>query len=518
MPHRRADLLLQEVLTSHRPSREEFAQLLERHVIVPVWREVLADAQTPVAAFMRLDPRPNGFLLESVEGGERWARYSFIGGDAFGTVRAKDGAVWLEGEAPVAPAEGEPPLAYVGRLLQECRAPVLPGLPPLHGGAVGFLGYDCVRELERLPDAPPDDLGLPDLALLLTRTMVVVDHLGQKAFVIANVPTGEPGWDAGVAYDEAVSRCEKIIGRLSSSLAAPALDISLDAPARFESSVSDAEYEGWVETAKEHILAGDIFQVVPSRRFEAPLESSAFDAYRVLRTLNPSPYMYFLRIGGSDGHPPLEIAGSSPEPLVRVTGDRVITRPIAGTRGRGGTEEEDAALAEDLLADEKERAEHVMLVDLARNDLGRVSRYGTVNVDELMMIERYSHVMHIVSNVSGRLAPGNTAFDALTASFPAGTVSGAPKVRAMEIIDSLERTKRGPYAGVVGYFDFSGNLDTCITIRTIVATGGKAYVQAGAGVVADSVPASEADETRRKAEALLRAVAAASTLRSAQGS
>ncbi|HEV2757092.1 MAG TPA: anthranilate synthase component I [Actinomycetota bacterium] len=475
-----------------------------------MWREVLADAQTPVAAFMRLDPRPNGFLLESVEGGERWARYSFIGGDAFGTVRAHDGVVSLEGEAPVAPEDGEPPLAYVGRLLAACRAPALPGLPPLHGGAVGFLGYDCVRELERLPDAPPDDLGLPDLALLLTRTFVVFDHLLQKAFVITNVMRS-PGVSADRLYDDATARCDEVVDAFAAPLGAPAAELDFS-PLPADAAVADAEYAAWVETAREHIYAGDVFQVVPSRRFEAPLAGSSFNAYRALRALNPSPYMYFLRFGASGSHPEFEIAGSSPEPLVRVTGDRIETRPIAGTRGRGATRAEDEELERDLLADEKERAEHVMLVDLARNDVGRVATYGSVRVEELMVVERYSHVMHIVSSVTGVLRPDRTPFDALLACFPAGTVSGAPKVRAMEIIDGLERTKRGPYAGVVGYFDFSGNLDTCITIRTIVATGGRAYVQAGAGIVADSVPEAEAEETRRKAEALLRAAAAAAGL------
>jgi anthranilate synthase component 1 len=492
----------------YKPSREEFARLAQEYPIVPVWREILADFQTPVAAFSRLDPSPNGFLLESVEGGERWARYSFLGGDAFAVVRGEGGTVHIEGDPPVRPNEDEPPLAYVRRLLQELRAPRLPGLPPFHGGAVGFIGYDCVRELERLPKAPEDDLGLPDLCLLLTRTFVVFDHLAQRAFVITNVPRAQ---DLDAAYDDAISRCEDVIAKLSVPLDAPAAHLP-DADADFIGSVSDEEYAGWVSEAKELIYAGDIFQVVPSRRFEAPLAGSAFNAYRVLRTINPSPYMYFLRFGAGEGRVPFEIAGSSPEPLVRVTGDAVVTRPIAGTRARGGTEEEDAALAHDLLNDEKERAEHVMLVDLARNDVGKVATYGSVSVDELMIVERYSHVMHLVSSVTGRLAPDRTAFDALTACFPAGTVSGAPKVRAMEIIDSLERTKRGPYAGVVGYFDFSGNLDTCITIRTIVATGGRAYVQAGAGVVADSDPRAEAEETRRKAEALLRAVAAAGSL------
>ncbi|MGH2818144.1 MAG: anthranilate synthase component I [Actinomycetota bacterium] len=496
-------------MSRFKPDRSTFEALASRYPIVPVWREVLADAQTPVAAFMRLDPQPNGFLLESVEGGERWARYSFLGGDTFAVVKASNGRVHVEGRAPIEPEDEEAPFAFVRRLLELTRAPQIEGLPPFHGGAVGFVGYDCVRELERLPDTPRDDMGLPDLALLLTRTVVVFDHLAQKAFVIVNVPSGG---DLAAAYEDAQARIQEVIERLSSPLPAPALDLVLneDLP-EFSSPVADEEFRRWVETAREHIYAGDVFQVVPSRRFHAPLRGSAFGAYRVLRTLNPSPYMYFLRFGGDDEET-FEIAGSSPEPLVRVTGDVVVARPIAGTRERGATEEEDLKLEADLLSDEKERAEHVMLVDLARNDLGRVSRYGSVSVDELMVVERYSHVMHLVSNVSGALAEGMTAFDALTACFPAGTVSGAPKVRAMEIIDSLERTKRGPYAGVVGYFDFSGNLDACITIRTIVATGGRAYVQAGAGIVADSVPEMEAEETRRKAEALLRAVAGAASL------
>jgi anthranilate synthase component 1 len=489
-----------------RPNFATFEDLTRAYSIVPVWREVLADFQTPVAAWMRLDPRPNGFLLESVEGGERWARYSFIGGDAFATITARDARISVTGDPPVRPDDGEPPLAYVKRVLEDWSAPRLDGLPPLHGGAVGYIGYDCVRELERLPQPPPDDLNLPDLALVLTGTFVVFDHLMQRAFVITNV--AQPR-DPRAAYDDAVQRCEAVVKQLARPLGSSAMNISLDDAVQFSSAVGDDEYAHWVEKSKEHIYAGDIFQVVPSRRFEAPLEVPAFGAYRVLRTLNPSPYMYFLRLAAGDDHDEIEIAGSSPEPLVRVTGDVVVTRPIAGTRPRGETDEADQKLAEDLLADSKERAEHVMLVDLARNDVGRVASYGSVSVDELMVIERYSHVMHIVSNVSGRLAPGRTAFDALLACFPAGTVSGAPKVRAMEIIDSLEITRRGPYAGIVGYFDFSGNLDTCITIRTVVATGGRAYVQAGAGIVADSVPEAEAEETRRKAEGMLRAVAAA---------
>ena len=495
-------------MTHLRPQRASFNELAGEHVVVPVWREVIADVQTPVAAFLRLrDVWRDAFLLESVEGGERWARYSFVGGDAYATVKAKDGRVWVEGEAVIEPEAGEQPLAFVRRLLDAYTAPRIEELPPFHGGAVGFIGYDSVRELERLPDAPADDLGLPDLALVLSRTLVVFDHFAQKAFVIVNAPVGKA---PEKAYEDAGRRCDEVVELLSAPVSTVAFAPEPPDIEGFDCAVEDEEYAGWVDTAREHIYAGDIFQVVPSRRFAAPIQGSSFDAYRILRTLNPSPYMYFLSFAATDEHPAFEIAGSSPEPLVRVTGGHVITRPIAGTRGRGRTDEEDVALAEELLADEKERAEHVMLVDLARNDVGRVARYGSVVVDELMVIERYSHVMHIVSNVSGELAEGRTAFDALLACFPAGTVSGAPKVRAMEIIDSLEKTRRGPYAGVVGYFDFAGDLDTCITIRTIVATGGHAYVQAGAGVVADSRPQAEADETRRKAEALLRAVAAIS--------
>lgn len=474
-----------------------------------MWREVLADLQTPIAAFMRLDPEPNGFLLESVEGGERWARYSFLGGDAFATVKAFGDRISIEGDLPLLPGDGERPLAYVKRLLEAFDAPKMEALPPLHGGAVGYLGYDCVRELEHLPNEPADDLGLPDLALLLTRTFVVFDHLKQRAFVITNVSISG---DHREIYEDACRRCDEVVERLMRPLDPLGVDLEMPDEVAFEASVDDERFAAWVDEAKEHIFAGDIFQMVPSRRFEAPLEGSVVGAYRALRALNPSPYMYLLRFGASADHPALEIAGSSPEPLVRVEGRKVVTRPIAGTRARGATAEEDLALEKDLLGDEKERAEHVMLVDLARNDVGRVARYGSVEVDELMVVERYSHVMHIVSSVTGLLRDDMTAFDALTACFPAGTVSGAPKVRAMELIDEFEVTKRGPYAGVVGYFDFSGNIDTCITIRTIVATGRKAYVQAGAGVVADSDPTSEAEETRRKAEALLRAVAAAGGL------
>lgn len=490
----------------YRPDRETFKKLAVDHNIVPVWREVLADGQTPVAAFLRVDAHPHAFLLESVEGGERWARYSFLGGDSFATVKAKDGLVWTEGDPPVHPHPSETPLGYVRRLLGACKAPSLERLPPLHGSAVDYIGYDCVRELERLPDGPPDDLGLPDLVLLLTRTFVVFDHFTQLAYVITNVPVSD---DLDSAYDDACARCDDLVGRLSAPVTPSPAEISTDEAASYVSPVDDSTYGGWVERCREHIFAGDAFQVVPSRRFEAPFEGSLFDAYRVLRTLNPSPYMYLFRVEGTDDHPAFEIAGSSPESQIRVTGDRIEMRPIAGTRHRGESDVEDRAIEEEFMTDEKERAEHVMLVDLARNDIGRVAEYGSVVVEELMIVERYSHVMHIVSQVAGKLRADRTAFDAFTASFPAGTLTGAPKVRAMEIVDSMETTRRGPYGGVVGYFDFSGNVDMCITIRTIVATGGKAYVQAGAGVVADSSPEAESLETRRKVEAAFRAIAAA---------
>ncbi len=487
--------------------------------MVPVWRELLADLQTPVAAFLKLDPRPNGFLLESVEQGERWGRYSFVGGDAVAVVKAKDGRISVEGTPPASPRPGESPLRYVRRLLAECRVPRSSGLPDLHGGALGFLGYDCVRELERLPDAPADDLGLPDLALLMTRTLVVFDHLLQKATVVSNVVIDPGRGPLDAAYDDAASRCDELVERLSAPLGHAPVAARLPVAPEVElvSDVDDGEFERWVATAREHIRAGDVFQVVPSRRFGARLRASSFSAYRVLRVLNPSPYMYFLRFDAAAEGEGFEIAGSSPEPLVKVSGDRVVTRPIAGTRPRGTNDEEDKALERDLLDDQKERAEHVMLVDLARNDLGRVARFGTVTVDDFMVVERYSHVMHLVSSVTGTLRDGVDGFDALTACFPAGTVSGAPKVRAMEIIDSLEPTRRGPYAGVVGYFAFSGDLDTCITIRSFVATGGTAYVQAGAGVVADSQPEAEAEETRRKAQAVVSALAAAPLLEQPTG-
>jgi anthranilate synthase component 1 len=491
-------------MSTYSPSRSEFAELARDHTLVPVWREVLGDLETPVGVYRKLGAEENSFLLESVEHGERWGRYSFIGLNPFSVMSSRAGVVTFEGDRPAAAADALDPLTALERALGSYRAPALPGLPPLHGGAVGYVGYDCVRYIERLPQTTDDDLGLPELWLLFTGQLLVFDHLRQRLTVISNVVIGD---DPAAQYDEAVAAAEALVARISTATGPSTLEApDLGAEPGPRSNQTPAEYMDKVARAKEHIAAGDIFQAVPSQRFEMDTTADPFDVYRVLRLINPSPYMFFLRFPG------VAIAGSSPEPHLRVFGREATIRPIAGTRPRGATEEEDAKLATDLLADEKERAEHVMLVDLARNDLGRVCEPGSVRVGELMTIERYSHVMHIVSNVTGELAAGRTAFDALKASFPAGTVSGAPKIRAMEIIDDLEPTRRGPYAGAVGYFDFSGNLDTCIALRTGYLMNGKAYIQAGAGIVADSVPEREEQETRDKARAFLAAVKAAESL------
>jgi len=490
---------------AYQPSRDEFVALAREYSLVPVWREVLGDLETPVGVYRKLGAEPNSFLLESVEHGERWGRYSFIGVNPFSIMTARDGSVRFEGATPPAAAGAPDPLTALESALGAYRAPDLPGLPPLHGGAVGYVGYDAVRYIEQLPQTTTDDLGLPELWLLFTGQLLVFDHLRQRMSVISNVVIGD---DPAAQYDEAVAQAEQLIARLRaatgpSKLEAPRLDAIVDG---LRSNQQPQEYMDKVSRAKESIAAGEIFQVVPSQRFEVDTTAEPFDVYRVLRLVNPSPYMFFFQ------HPDMAIVGSSPEPHLRVFGREATIRPIAGTRPRGATPAEDDKLAAELLADEKERAEHVMLVDLARNDLGRVCTPGTVRVEDLMIIERYSHVMHIVSSVRGELAEGKTAFDALKASFPAGTVSGAPKIRAMEIIDQLEPTRRGPYAGAVGYFDFSGNLDTCIALRTGYLRDGKAILQAGAGIVADSVPEREEQETRDKARAFFTAVRAAEGL------
>ena len=490
-----------------RPDRAEFRALARTHTVVPVWREVLADLITPVAAFSRVVGDGAGFLLESVEHGERWSRFSFVGRNPSATIVARGKRLEVDGELPGDVPLDRGVLAAIEVLLERYRSPSLPDLPPLHGGLVGYLGYDVVREVERLPDVPADDQGHPDAVLSVIGQLAVFDHWRQRVSLIDNVIVGD-GWDDAAldaAYDAAGARLE----RLAADGARPADEPVFEPPDPAEplpdvrSTMSAQTYGAAVEAAKEHILAGDIFQVVLSQRFDLDLDADPFDVYRVLRQVNPSPYMYFIR------YPEVTLVGSSPEPMVQLLGGTVISRPIAGTRRRGATDDEDRRLAGELKEHPKEVAEHVMLVDLARNDVGRVVEFGSEKVDELMTLERYSHVMHLTSQVSGRLAEGKGPIDVLRATLPAGTVSGAPKVRAMEIIDAFEPTKRGPYAGVVGYIDFSGNLDTAIAIRTMTVAGGRASVQAGAGIVADSDPVAEDEECRAKARALLAAVPAA---------
>ncbi|HYH48404.1 MAG TPA: chorismate-binding protein [Acidimicrobiia bacterium] len=523
-----------------RPSPTEFAELAQSYTVVPVWREVLADLETPVSVFLKLVGGGEGFLLESVEHGERWGRYSFVGRDPSLTLVARGGTVrWLEADVDRGsdhlPADGglaaglpedRGALGALEALLARFRAPRLPDLPPFHGGIVGWLGYDIVREIERLPDVPAGDPGLPDAVMSLTGHVAAFDHFRQRIYLIENVliRAGATEADIAAAYDAAAGRLDALVDDLARPLpyqpVAPPTDIAEggELPV-FTSSMAGGAYGRAVEVAREYILAGDIFQVVLAQRFDFDLGCDPFDVYRVLRQVNPSPYMYFLRgadsPGGSGVSPGmLTICGSSPEPMVQLLDGRVISRPIAGTRRRGRDDAADKRLAGELIEHPKERAEHVMLVDLARNDVGRVVRFGTERVDELMTLERYSHVMHLTSQVSGELRPGQGPVDVLRATFPAGTVSGAPKVRAMEIIDELEPVKRGPYAGVVGYVDFSGNLDTAIAIRTmIVDAAGGASVSAGAGIVADSDPAAEDLECHNKARAILASAAAARNLR-----
>jgi anthranilate synthase component I len=481
------------------PTREEFTRLASRHSIVPVSLDVLGDRTTPVALFEALAGEGPAFLLESVEGGERWGRWSFVGWDPLFLLQSVAGQPLVTG-ADI-DLDGADPLEALRRALAAFDSPVAPGMPPLTTGLVGYLGYDAARYIEHLPDMPADDRGLPEMAWQAVGSLAAFDHLGQRVRLVRNV---RPGHHAAAAYDDAVACLE----RTMSDLAAPRSHRvrplpRFDGSPKTSESLSRADFVAAVDKILGHIAAGDAFQVVPSIRFQVEDVLDPFAVYRALRLLNPSPFMFFLR------HGDLCLAGSSPELMVRVRDGVVTSRPIAGTRPRGADAEGDAELEADLLADPKERAEHVMLVDLSRNDLGRVSEYGSVSVDELMVIERFSHVMHIVSGVSGRLRPGVGPVDVLRATFPHGTVSGAPKVRAMEIIDSVEPTARGPYAGAVGYVDFSGNLDTAIALRTMVTKGTTAWVQAGAGIVADSVPDREYEECRAKAAAVLAAIAGA---------
>ena len=488
------------------PSRDDFHALAADHSVVPVWRELLADLITPVAAFARLcgDDRP-GFLFESVEHGERWSRFSFVGRNPIATLVLRDGIVTVDGELPAAMPRDQGILAAIEWLLAAYRSPSLDALPPLHGGVVGYLGYDVVREVEDLAETPHDATGYPDAVMAVIGQLAAFDHFRQRVTLIDNVlvPDGATTADLDRLYDEAALRLKQLAADGASPLAEPMVDPPSPSPdlPDVTGSMTYSQWESAVEVAKERILDGDIFQVVLSQRFSFELGADPFDFYRVLRQVNPSPYMYFVRM------PELSLAGSSPEPMVKLVDNRVISRPIAGTRRRGATEEEDRRLGAELREHPKEIAEHVMLIDLARNDVGRVVEFGTEQVDEMMVLERYSHVMHLTSQVSGELARGKTPIDVLRATLPAGTVSGAPKIRAMEIIDELEPVKRGPYAGIVGYIDFSGTIDTALAIRTLmVGADGIAHVQAGAGIVADSVAEHEDLECRNKARGLLSAV------------
>jgi anthranilate synthase component 1 len=486
------------------PDFDTFRRLAANYTVVPVWCEVLGDLDTPVSAFQKLRSA-RSFLLESVVRGERWGRFSFLGFDPEFVIVTKDRALRVEGNPLIdLPSEGDP-IEAVETLLGCHSAPRLPGLPPLHAGLVGYWAYECVRFMDRVPVTNPDDLGVPDMLLYATGTLVAFDHLRQRFMLIRNVYVRD-SQDTALygAYSDAVEALGRVAEKLTRPITerpqSPRIPVHM---VEAESNMSPQQWTAMIKAAREYILAGDVFQVVLSQRFTQPISVDPFEVHRSLRLVNPSPYMTYIE------HPEVTIVCGSPEQLVRFEDGRVHERPIAGTRWRGTTEAEDEALAADLLTDDKELAEHVMLVDLARNDVGRVCEYGTVRVGDFKVIEQYSHVMHIVSSVTGKARPGVKPMDVLRATFPAGTVSGAPKVRAMEIINELESARRGPYAGVVGYVDFSGNLDTAITLRTAVLRDGKAHVQAGSGIVADSDPDYELNESRNKAKAVLVALAAA---------
>ena len=481
------------------PSREEFLRTARPGDLIPVYREILADRLTPVSAFEKIDEGADSFLLESVEGGERLARYSFLGSRPFLSFRSKGNTATITeaGECQtVALSPEQDALHLLKQLLSRFRFVETPGLPRFCGGAVGFLSYDMVRFFEKLPDRAVDDLGLDDCQLLFTDSLLVFDHVKHRVKVLCNARVDD---DPESAYTRAVTRIEELVARLRTPVMYEPTPPNPQKPS-VEANMPREMFEAGVKRCIEYIMAGDAFQVVPSQRFKVQLQARPFDVYRALRSVNPSPYMYYLDLGGQF------IVGSSPEILVTVEHETVTVRPIAGTRPRGKDDTEDARLEEELLADEKERAEHIMLVDLGRNDIGRVCEYGTVHVDQLMAVERYSHVMHIVSNVSGKLAADKDVFDVMRACFPAGTLTGAPKVRAMEIIEELEPTRRGLYGGAVGYFSFNGDMDFAIAIRTAWIDGNTAYVQAGGGVVADSVPALEYQESVNKSKALLTAI------------
>jgi anthranilate synthase component I len=489
------------------PSYNEFAALATQGTMVPVARAFLFDADTAVTAYHKLRSGPFGFLLESLVGGETWARYTFVGTAPRSAWRLEAGgriSTWTAATGWSEARQSADPLAELDAALRAARPVDVPGLPRFVGGAVGYLGYDVIRYIEELPQPPADPLELPEALLIFTDSVLAIDNVFGRAYAITmvDVDAGDAG-ELRTRFDDAVARVDAMVRTLGESAGPAQLDLPLAAEdVAFESSYSRGAYERDVERIRDYITAGDAFQVVLSQRLSVRTDRDPFDLYRSLRALNPSPYLYFLELDGTS------LVGSSPEVLVRVEDGTVTVRPIAGTRPRGRSDDDDAALATDLLADPKERAEHLMLVDLGRNDVGRVARFGSVEVSSFMAVEKYSHVLHIVSQVEGALRDGVSAMDVFRACFPAGTVSGAPKIRAMEILDELEPVRRGVYAGAIGYFAWGGmTMDTAIAIRTIVAADGVAHVQAGAGIVADSNPATEYEETLAKARALLRVLA-----------
>ena len=491
------------------PSLEEFKKLSKKGNVIPVYRELFADLETPVSAFMKINTSKYSYLLESVEGGEKIGRYSFLGNNPSLIIRSKAQNVEIlkksdKGFVTTMIQNPEGPLAEIKKIIQEYKFVNIEGLPQFCGGLVGFMGYDTVRFYENIPDNNPDDLKLYDAVLMLTDTILIFDHVSHKIKIVSNVyiensKRASLDKQLEAIYAQSIEKIDALAKTLQKPLKFPKQKISKQ---KFEvnSNTTKKEFKSAVEKAKEFIKAGDIIQTVLSQRFSVKVDVPNFDIYRSLRIINPSPFMFYLKLDN------MKLIGSSPEILVRCEKGVAEVRPIAGTRKRGKTEQEDIDLADDLLHDPKEIAEHIMLVDLGRNDLGRVCKYGSVSVKEFMAIEKYSHVMHIVSDVQGILNKNKDAFDVLKATFPAGTLSGAPKVRAMEIIDQLETVRRGPYGGCIGYFGFSGNIDTCITIRTIVLKNKTAYIQAGAGIVADSVPGKEYQETVNKAQALIKAI------------
>jgi anthranilate synthase component I len=490
---------------------QEFIEYAKDFNVIPVYRKLLADGETPLGVYLKLaKSAASTFLLESAEHGGVWSRYSFIGVNSQATLTELDGkAIWV-GTAPAGAPAGMEPLVALRLTAEHLRSPKIAGLPPLTGGLVGYMGYDSVRGLEKLPEISEKDIPLPELAFMLTSDLAVMDHAEGTITLIANAIN----WDGtGERVDEAFNQAQMRLDQMQKDLQSSLPGFSTELPAKvtpdFSRNISADGYKSKIIQAKEEIVAGEAFQIVLSQRFSMECSADAIDVYRMLRLHNPSPYMYLFRF--TDG---VEVVGSSPEALVKVTGRDVMVHPIAGTRKRAESAEEDQRLADELLADPKERAEHLMLVDLGRNDLGRICTPGSVEVIDFMHIERYSHVMHIVSTVIGELAPESTAVDALYAVFPAGTLSGAPKPRAMEIIEELEPTRRGIYGGAIGYLDFTGNIDTCIAIRTALIYKNIAYVQAGAGVVADSDPESENQECLNKAAAVLGAISAANLLSS----